>query len=84
MKAKLKYAPKYYRFLDTLQEMGVSDMLGTASHLSVVFPEINEKMAKLVIEEWQENFATRHPHSEEKEGEEDEKQRNNRKQSQKG
>lgn len=58
---KLKYDEKYYTFLDGLREIGVTNMFGAAPHLSTVFPELDEKLARKVLVDWMETFSSRHP-----------------------
>jgi len=65
---KLKYAKKYYEYLDNLKESGTlerkgSDMLGAAPYLRGKFPELNTNayMAEYVLRDWRKTFVERHP-----------------------
>ena len=53
----LKYSEKYYEFLDTLRESGITNMFGA---LMKAF-ELDGKEASDILADWLQTFSERHP-----------------------
>ena len=55
---KLKYAKKYYEFLDDLRDSGVTNMFGATPYLEREF-DLTQKEAKGILVDWMETFSKR-------------------------
>lgn len=53
---------KYFIFLDTLQESGVTNMFGASKYLVDFYKELDKYKAREILSRWMESFDERHPY----------------------
>ena len=52
---------KYYVFLDSLRESGVTNMFGAPPYLVEAFFDFSEVEARKILKSWMKTFSERHP-----------------------
>ena len=51
---------EYFKFLDMLQESGLTNMVGSAPYVASAFPVSRKESQKIVIR-WMKSYSERHP-----------------------